>query len=486
MKVIMPSELAPSGKAAWLPPGTQLEASLELQGPDRHRALVGGDPRSLLRLSSQGAALLEGWLEGEPLEAQGRGNALARALVDRGMLKTKFAQVPSLSLAVVIPVKDRTELLEGLLAALAGLEVFVVDDGSANPEAIKKLAEAHGARVIRREVSGGPAAARNAGIKATNCELIAFIDSDVETSSESIMALLPAFHDPRLGAIAPRVEVSANIDSAAQRYDSFSSPLDLGERSGIVRAGNKLAYVPSATLVLRRSAIPEGFDEALRFGEDVDLLWRMAQASWLILYDAEVSVTHPARADWRALLRQRYDYGSSAAALAQRHPDAMVAIRLHPIVACVGGLLFFKRPKSAAVVLLATVVSVTAELRGAADQPFVEALHTVIPGTLSGIEATARTVLRSLGPALLLSAIFTKQSRRALEMLLLAGHARRALRQSETLSPGTTLAASLADDLAYASGVLRSSARAKSARALRIEIVEGWISRRRSLRSHER
>ncbi|MEI7746440.1 MAG: hypothetical protein WCJ28_02750, partial [Actinomycetota bacterium] len=118
--------------------------------------------------------------------------------------------------------------------------------------------------------------------------------------------------------------------------------------------------------------------------------------------------------------------------------------------------------------------------------PFVEALDTVIPGTLSGIEATARTVLRSLGPAVLLSAIFTKQSRRALVMLLLAGHARRALRHSESLSPATTLAASLADDLAYASGVLRSSARAKSARALRIEIVEGWISRRRSLRSHER
>jgi mycofactocin system glycosyltransferase len=402
------------------------------------------------------------------------------------MLKAKFTQLPSQSLAVVIPVKDRVELLEGLLASLAGLEVVVVDDGSADPAAIQKLAEAHGASVIRRELSGGPAVARNAGIKATDSELIAFIDSDVETSSESILALLPAFHDPRLGAIAPRVKVAATVDEAAQRYDSFSSPLDLGERSGIVRAGNKVAYVPSAALVLRRSAIPEGFDEALRFGEDVDLLWRMAQASWLMLYDAEISVTHPARANWQELLRQRYDYGSSAAALAERHPDAMPAIRLHPIVACIGGLVFLKRPKSAAVVLLATVVSVTAELRGAVDQPFVEALDTVIPGTLSGIEATARTVLRSLGPAVLLSAIFTKQSRRALVMLLLAGHARRALRHSESLSPATTLAASLADDLAYASGVLRSSARAKSARALRIEIVEGWISRRRSLRSHER
>ena len=44
-----------------------------------------------------------------------------------------------------------------------------------------------------------------------------------------------------------------------------------------MRPGSPVAYVPTAALVVRRSALEalDGFDEALAVGEDVDFVWRL-------------------------------------------------------------------------------------------------------------------------------------------------------------------------------------------------------------------
>ena len=63
-------------------------------------------------------------------------------------------------------------------------------------------------------------------------------------------------------------------------------------RRSCARAG-RVAYVPAACLVVRRAALGEGFDESLRVGEDVDLVWRLDAAGWLVRYDAGVVVDPP-------------------------------------------------------------------------------------------------------------------------------------------------------------------------------------------------
>ena len=56
--------------------------------------------------------------------------------------------------------------------------VIVVDDDSRDPAAIARVASGAGARVLRREVNGGPGAARNTGLASADTPLIAFLDSD--------------------------------------------------------------------------------------------------------------------------------------------------------------------------------------------------------------------------------------------------------------------------------------------------------------------
>jgi len=87
------------------------------------------------------------------------------------------------------------------------------------------------------------------------------------------------------------------------------SPLDMGP--------NRIVpYVPSAALIVRT---PVRFDETLRYGEDVDLIWRLLDQGHRVVYDPSVVVLHH-EAD---VLRRRFRYGTSAAPLAARHPTRL-------------------------------------------------------------------------------------------------------------------------------------------------------------------
>jgi cellulose synthase/poly-beta-1,6-N-acetylglucosamine synthase-like glycosyltransferase len=109
------------------------------------------------------------------------------------------------------------------------------------------------------------------------------------------------------------------------------SPLDLGDQPARVRAGTRVSYVPGAALVVRVDALDAigGFDERLRFGEDVDLVWRLDDAGWHCRYDPAVTVWHEPRPTWRSRLRQHAGYGTSAAPLALRHPRALSPLQVN-------------------------------------------------------------------------------------------------------------------------------------------------------------
>ena len=66
------------------------------------------------------------------------------------------------------------------------------------------------------------------------------------------------------------------------RYERWRSPLDLGPTPARVRSVTRISYVPAAAAVVRVAALAAvgGFDVTLRFGEDVDLVWRL-DAAWM-------------------------------------------------------------------------------------------------------------------------------------------------------------------------------------------------------------
>jgi hypothetical protein len=166
-------ELAPAGLCLRPDPGARLLAG--------GTVLVGGSPVRVLRLTPAGARHVSGWLAGTPVPDNPRARALARRLLDTGIAHpapgraapgtpAQDAPAPGTpapggeappggwdlgDVTVVIPVRDRQAELARCLAGLAGMpRVIVVDDCSADPAAIARIASGAGPRVLRRGVNG--------------------------------------------------------------------------------------------------------------------------------------------------------------------------------------------------------------------------------------------------------------------------------------------------------------------------------------------
>jgi mycofactocin glycosyltransferase len=357
------------------------------------RVLVGREGR-ILRLSPAGVDALDALLGGARTPAA---RALGRRLVEAGLAHPRPAPVGEVDVTVVVPVRDRAAELDRCLAAIEH-PAIVVDDGSRDPAAIAAVAARHGARLLRRSVAGGPAAARNHALAHVDSALVAFVDSDCVVARGWVRALAGHFDDPRVAAAAPRVRDRA---------------LDMGAREADVAPGTRVSYVPSAALVVRRAALGAGFDERLRYGEDVDLVWRLRDRGWRIRYDPRVEVAHGvgsrrrgggggprgggvhrdgARTGGarRGLIVRRFRYGTSAAPLALRHPGRLAPVVISPAPAAILALLLARRPRTAAAIL-----AVQSLVIGRGLHRVGAPLHLAPVFAVRGLAGTARGPLRN-------------------------------------------------------------------------------------------
>jgi HAD superfamily hydrolase (TIGR01662 family) len=200
---------------------------------------------------------------------------------------------------VVIPSLGRPSLWR-LLAVLAQQRgalgrILVVDDrrNPGEPLELPPFAEA---------VSGpgrGPAAARNAGWRASDAEWIAFLDDDVLPEPDWASRLL-----------ADLAGVAAGVAASQGR---LRVPLPADRRPGDWErnvAGLEGAAWISADLAVRRAALESvgGFDERFRgaYREDTDFAMRLLRRGWRIVR-GDRTAGHPVSAAgfWISVARQR-------------------------------------------------------------------------------------------------------------------------------------------------------------------------------------
>lgn len=304
-----------------LPDGFVVQVDRRVKVLGAGSALLGGSPTRLLRLAPVAQTMLDdGRLEvHDALSAQ-----LARALLDATVAHPRPATGPSHhDVTVVIPVRNNIFGVSRLVRSLRDMQVVVVDDGSTVPISEADFAEAHcPVRVVRHQRSRGPAAARNTGLRVCDTDFVAFLDSDVVPRRGWLEALLGHFCDPAVALVAPRIVSLREPENLLARYEAVRSSLDLGMREAPVVPLGSVAYVPSATIICRRSALIEvgGFDETLRSGEDVDLCWRLVEAGARLRYEPIALVGHDHRTQLREWFARKAFYGESAAPLSVRHP----------------------------------------------------------------------------------------------------------------------------------------------------------------------
>ena len=304
---------------------------------------------------------------------------VARLLLDRGFADPWWpdpaaADADVDDVTVVVPVQDRPAALDRLLGSLPSVvPVVVVDDGSADPDAVAVVADRHGARLVVHHRNLGPAAARNTGLRHVETEFAAFCDSDVVPEPGWLGTLRRHLDDPALAVVAPRIlgSVPRDDDGWLERYEQVRSSLDLGAHPAAVRVHGAVSYLPSACLLARVDALGDGFDERMRSGEDVDLVWRLLGAGWGVRYEPAATARHRHRTHLGEWLRRKAFYGTSAAALTLVGAGAGgwqtgAALTRHywPLaaVACLGS------PRARRAVLVAAVADGLADHRRAAPR----------------------------------------------------------------------------------------------------------------------
>jgi glycosyltransferase involved in cell wall biosynthesis len=193
-------------------------------------------------------------------------------------------------ISVIIPTFGRHIRVEKAIASIQqqsglqrnALEILVVDDGSPSP-IVPGKADTR-IRLVRIDANGGPAAARNAGIRASSGEYLAFLDSDdcwlpdklstqlnflrsLEASHDrSRLAVVCGFYYPRW----PRGPLEARLPRPATKLSDFVG--------GCWSA-------PGSTLLAHRSV----FD---RIGLQDSRLRRLEDYEWFLRFAAEGGRLH--------------------------------------------------------------------------------------------------------------------------------------------------------------------------------------------------
>src|SRR5262245_32579431 len=108
-------------------------------------------------------------------------------------------------ISVVVPVyngaKTILKTIECVLnQSLKPLEIIIVDDGSTD-DTERLLCNVDDEITFLRKENGGPASARNLGVRAAKTDFVAFTDSDCLPDRDWLLNLFRGFNGPKVGGV---------------------------------------------------------------------------------------------------------------------------------------------------------------------------------------------------------------------------------------------------------------------------------------------
>lgn len=232
-------------------------------------------------------------------------------------------KVAPMKTAVVVPTHDRPERLRDCLGALMRLDpapdtIIVVDDAGARPAAPVCATFGERVRCLALKRNGGPAKARNHGVRATDARLIALTDDDCMPRPDWLGMLAAA-----QGGVAGRM-VGGHVRNAlpGNVYAAASQSLCDYLYAAGGNDGGDTAFFTTNNLAFDRDLFDRigGFDESFprAAGEDRDLGQRWRDAGGALVHAPQAVVDHAHHMDFRGFWRQQSNYGRGARHLQAR------------------------------------------------------------------------------------------------------------------------------------------------------------------------
>jgi len=211
--------------------------------------------------------------------------------------------------AVIIASIGRKALLEKCLASVTtgrkpAAQVLVVFQGQANTSLQTEITDRYSGVCVIRCPTIGAAAARNFGARASDADLLLFIDDDCEADAAWVASYDEAFSTDLSLELAggrvllgmeddnPPIRLGFQGDTTPHRFTGRRNPVGTLDRGG--------------NLAIRRKTFLDlgGFDEGLGPGtpcqsaEDTDLVYRAMRAGVEMAYIPDAVVYH---VQWRSL-----------------------------------------------------------------------------------------------------------------------------------------------------------------------------------------
>ena len=366
----------------------------------KKNGVLAGSPLTYFGVTDAGSKILDA-IENNSELPQNHAQLTDRLLATGAVHPITDSTASFSDITVVIPAfitdTDSHVHLQDLVASLVGLTIIIVDDASPHPVDIS------GVRVIRHDTNKGPAAARNTGLTAVSTKVVAFVDTDVTVTAVQIAALGEYVIDSFVGVVAPRI-TCVNDGSFIGEFESHHSPLDLGSVPAIVRPMSRVSYLPSTVLVCDVESLRAvgGFDDSIRMGEDVDLVWRFIENGVACHYAPSIECPHRTRTSMSRMLKQRYDYGTSAAVLDQRHPRTASPLRAHALLLATATTVLMGYVYFAIILLVPTMAFFVVSLRSTSI-PVRTRTQLAWKALTSTTRLLARAIMRAWWPLFFLA-----------------------------------------------------------------------------------
>ena len=180
--------------------------------------------------------------------------------------------------SIIIPThRSEPPFLAETLASVIGQEwanweVIVVDDGSPDPDALRKLVSIDPRISVVRTASGGVARARNLGFEHARGDLVAFLDYDD--------VWYPNHLSTAVGNLANNERASASYSAFDVVQGATKEPVRTAHQQGpvtrhtVLSGGNRPSIT---TMVVRRDAMAAagGFNPVFDGADDLDLVYRL-------------------------------------------------------------------------------------------------------------------------------------------------------------------------------------------------------------------